>query len=530
MRSKRVNHFVAMVLSMGLIISFSGCHQESKEAVSQISSQSQAGSRSDNRLTLDRSENDQTDEQKRQEEGGVQEEKDRSSEKTISVLSFDGRIPVKAEYHRMCEDSLNGQYTVEDGELLKALTEALNHIEIKEVSDIRVSDDTHRITLIYQDGKSDTIMFEGRGLLLEGKRYELSGYQEVQDILDKIAERESADSSQEDSDSDEWIKRMAVVEKKISSVTGSEEFSNGDLETRRKLAMDALTELEEQGYVRKGTIYYDGYDSISFIYECCEEGVLGGVMLREFAPDQNGINNSLDGNQNNMETPEKAVLSGSYRDFVDSIAKMPASEEDYQLSDFYNYLKRNNNRWNLTLALNDKSKDVQSFMLLDRQQLNGVQYYSITAGSQEEVLISRVIYQSGNDYYIAEPDGTTCLKAKKADCSSIIDAFDLEKYFGNNDEQCGICIFDNKQAIYRQFVSDKMVTVLFFDESGLLGGNIYTVKGYYDENSHIPASGDYSQLLLSGTIYGNLTVPTDASLAKIPPLKTFEPDCGTREN
>ena len=82
MRSKRVNHFVAMVLSMGLIISFSGCHQESKEAVSQISSQSQAGSRSDNRLTLDRSENDQTDEQKRQEEGGVQEEKDRSSERS----------------------------------------------------------------------------------------------------------------------------------------------------------------------------------------------------------------------------------------------------------------------------------------------------------------------------------------------------------------------------------------------------------------------------------------------------------------
>ena len=81
---------------------------------------------------------------------------------------------------------------------------------------------------------------------------------------------------------------MQLVDDRIHELTNSESFENGDIKEKSKLAMELLKTLEGEGLIRRDSIY-DGGDTISFIYECCEEGVCGGIMLRSFTEDIDGI-------------------------------------------------------------------------------------------------------------------------------------------------------------------------------------------------------------------------------------------------
>lgn len=351
---------------------------------------------------------------------------------------------------------------------------------------------------------------------------------ETVEISSPNEKESSPDTSDENSSDDEWIKRMRVVEDKIASVTQSDEYENGSIETRCQLAMDALKELEEQGYVRKGTIYYDGESNISFIYECCEEGVLGGIMLKNFDPYMNGTD-ELQNSGNITETPDSGEFSDTYMDFVNLIYKMPAEEDDYKKSDFYNFLKQTDSHWSLLVTMNDGKEKNRSVLSLEKQNSNGVAYYRVYAASNDRTLYDQTLYSADGKYYSAEKNKNSCSAISEDDCKNVLNGFDLENAFGK-DLQCGICNYEGKHAVYREFVSDTMMTVLFFDNSGLLGGNIYTVNGYYDEKTLLPEIGKYGDLILSGKITGSLDLPIDDSLSEIPPLKEIEPYCGTIEN
>ena len=76
---------------------------------------------------------------------------------------------------------------------------------------------------------------------------------------------------------------MEETDKRISDLTKSDEFQQADVSARMELAQALLTELAEEGLVKKGSVYAGG-DTVSFQYSC---GVLGGVMCREFDPMMN---------------------------------------------------------------------------------------------------------------------------------------------------------------------------------------------------------------------------------------------------
>ena len=110
-----------------------------------------------------------------------------------------------------------------------------------------------------------------------------------QSTPDKAPEVSETTASYENSDyDDEFVKRMSVVDERVKLFCSTDEYKNGDIETKRSIATETLKKLEEEGYVRKGSIAQND-SNITYIYECCEEGVFGAIMLREFAPDVNGV-------------------------------------------------------------------------------------------------------------------------------------------------------------------------------------------------------------------------------------------------
>ena len=436
---------------------------------------------------------------------------------TAPVIKLDDRVVTKAEYMRLCGDAMDGKYTVEDKDVISALTGALSRTRIGDPSDTRMPEETHQVTLYFENGNSETVVFEGGGYIKANQRYELGGWREVSDVLDTITVKGTKYGARElDYDSSQWIERMAVVENKIASVTKTEEYTNGNTETRYKIAMDALKELEEQGYVRRGSIYYDGEASISFIYECCEEGVLGGIMLRGFDPYMNEIDNVTD---NGTDNTDRTSFSGTYMDFLDKVYKMPATDEDREISDFYGFIKQDGSHWKLNIHISTDISGESILLKLERQISGGIEYSRLSAVSDGKTLYDSAVYFDGSNYYISGSDRQHCKKATESECKNILSYFELEKYFGK-DFNCGICSFEEKHAVYREYVSDSKVTVLFFDSSGLLGGNIYTPTGYVDDNVSLPPAADYGKLILSGRISGSLSLEADSSLSEIPPTES----------
>ena len=95
------------------------------------------------------------------------------------------------------------------------------------------------------------------------------------------------DSSESDTFTDEELKAMEITDEKLGELTNTDEFKNGDLETRKKLAEDTLNELAKDGYVIKDSMYVSD-DMISFSYK---GGALGGIQLKGFDPYMNGTKN-----------------------------------------------------------------------------------------------------------------------------------------------------------------------------------------------------------------------------------------------
>ena len=175
-----------------------------------------------------------------------------------------------------------------DKQLIMDLTYALSNVHVTGETTQRVEDSNHTIILSY-DNDADSnrkISFEGSILLYDGKGYEVSGFKEVYSVLSKIPEV-APESSADISGDEEFTQKMMLVDCKLSELWENDEYKTGSVEKRRDMALSVLHELEAQGLIKKGSIYYDGHDNISFIYNNCEEGVLGGIMLKDFDPMMN---------------------------------------------------------------------------------------------------------------------------------------------------------------------------------------------------------------------------------------------------
>ena len=169
----------------------------------------------------------------------------------------------------------------DDEPMMKKLADALRAMRITGEADERVDDDT--VILLYTaESRSGMLLFEHGNLIREGKAYTVEGFAGLQSVLDEIEQAYPEWKNKYD----EWIHKLSDARLRIEEMTFSDAYMNGDLETRREMSLDLLHILENNGMIKKGSIEDSG-DNISFTFDCSEEGVLGGIMLREFDPIMN---------------------------------------------------------------------------------------------------------------------------------------------------------------------------------------------------------------------------------------------------
>lgn len=201
------------------------------------------------------------------------------SEGEPPLYSWDNRngklVEVKFRYMGEAESDY---FMTDDEQMLTKLTAALDGINVTGESDKRYSDSG--IILLYtQENGTGRLDFEHGGLLVEGTRYEVEGYQALADVLEEIKEAYPEWSKKYD----ETIHRMSVVENRVQEITTSNAYENGDTEKKREMIMPVLRKLEKEGYIKEGSIYDSG-DSISYSYI---DGAAGGIMLKGFDPMMN---------------------------------------------------------------------------------------------------------------------------------------------------------------------------------------------------------------------------------------------------
>ena len=112
----------------------------------------------------------------------------------------------------------------------------------------------------------------------------VSARSEVRDESSVSARSEAPDESavSEEGLTEQELAYMAKTDSKISDLTNGDEFQNASLQERTALAKELLTELADEGLIKKD--FTVSGDMASFEYSC---GVLGGIMLSEFDPMMN---------------------------------------------------------------------------------------------------------------------------------------------------------------------------------------------------------------------------------------------------
>ena len=102
-------------------------------------------------------------------------------------LKTDDRMPVKVIYGRRWIYGAN--YESEDPELIRQIVSALGYIETDSESNMMVTDFTDLVFLYYEDGTSKTYEFEDQCIVKDGKRYHVTGIEELRIILYSMAEK-----------------------------------------------------------------------------------------------------------------------------------------------------------------------------------------------------------------------------------------------------------------------------------------------------------------------------------------------------
>ena len=106
---------------------------------------------------------------------------------------------------------------------------------------------------------------------------------------DPSKENNKTDSNKE---ADKDVDPLEKVDKTLAKIMGNEDFQALSMEEKAAKLLPILEQLVEQGYITPDSIHYeDGDDVISYEYA---NGILGGVMLRDFTDTDVPMNNSED--------------------------------------------------------------------------------------------------------------------------------------------------------------------------------------------------------------------------------------------
>lgn len=201
------------------------------------------------------------------------------SEQEVTVFPEDFSMPESIIYKRDIE-GVTSETTITDDNMIKEIVKAIDLIEVIGESSEWVTDDEYILTFCFLDKDNVDMKINGGGLVYDKKRYELSGYDNVQRILDRIFVAENEEGSDTDDD-DEWLEKLQMAEDRISELTQSEGFYDKPMDEKKQLTLDLLDKLVEDDLIMRGSIYVND-DMISFRYNCGGDGVLGGIKLGPF--------------------------------------------------------------------------------------------------------------------------------------------------------------------------------------------------------------------------------------------------------
>ncbi len=192
---------------------------------------------------------------------------------------------LEVSFRRVGEGTSSAFYRTDDPEMLTKLINALKGVTVTWDNNESVTDD-HIVILYTAENKSGRIEFDRgqlkAGIEYNGRLFDIEGYEAVQAVLDEIEERFPTWQQKYDT----WIHRMSEADNRLKEITTGIDYQKADMETRRSIIMQLLKELEEKDLIKEGSIT-DNQDSISFIYNCHEDGVYGSVMLKDFDPMMN---------------------------------------------------------------------------------------------------------------------------------------------------------------------------------------------------------------------------------------------------
>lgn len=169
-------------------------------------------------------------------------------------------------------------YRTDNKEQLAALTDALQHLTVSGEREAQEAE--QGIILLYTAANdSGRLTFVRDTWVRDGKQYTLTGYEAVKRVLSDIQAQYPVWRQQYE----EWIHRVSAVDDRLKELTGDSTYEAAPLETKRQQVLSLLERLTAEGLVREGSVH-DGGDSISFTYDCDENGVSGAVMLTDFDP------------------------------------------------------------------------------------------------------------------------------------------------------------------------------------------------------------------------------------------------------
>ena len=194
--------------------------------------------------------------------------------------------PVTVNYKFFGEgDTVEAQTTVPW--LMNDLAEAVSSMRIVGETDHFAYDSNETLSFWDNDGKSFSLEFSGGTLMKDNAHYEVTGYPELKTLLNELRENYSGENMEESfvPFTKQELADMETVGDRLRQLTDSEEYDKASLGERRKMAVDLLNELADEGLViRESILAPDDNDSVSFRYS---SDVLGGIMLREWDPMMN---------------------------------------------------------------------------------------------------------------------------------------------------------------------------------------------------------------------------------------------------
>ena len=217
---------------------------------------------------------------KRTENGSVQSNVP-ANDSTLSSISDEIKGKIVEMTFRYTDETPETYYCTDDNDMLAKLTNALNGITTgKELS----SPASGNGVIIFFTGKgsSGRLDFRDGCRVKNGKAYETNGYDALDSVLKEIKEKYPEWKKKYE----DWIHKMSEAENRIQELTTSDEYLNTDIEGKRSMLTKLLNTLTDEELIKKGSICDSG-DTISYVYNCSDEGISGAVMLTGFDPMMN---------------------------------------------------------------------------------------------------------------------------------------------------------------------------------------------------------------------------------------------------